>query len=249
MRKSRVISKINPIILNGVAHRGLWNKYVPENSLKAFELAMNNNVAFECDVHLTKDNNLVVIHDSDLKRLTGKEGIIEDLTLKELKTNYSLSDGQKISSLDEVLDLINERVPILIELKTRGDNYLELANKAEQVLSKRIIDKRNCILISLDPRSLLPFKKSGLIRMFVVSTQNKHLFSKYKRKVEAADFEKVLFEDKRIQKYSKNHFVNSWTIKNKEDIEYVKPFVDTITFDTIESSEIKKHFRKANNVE
>lgn len=242
MRKSRVISKINPLALKGIAHRGLWNKDVPENSLKAFELALKNNVAIECDIHLTKDNNLVVIHDSDLRRLTGKDGIVEELTTAEIKENYSFKDGQKIARLEEVLDLVNEQVPIFIELKTYNDNFIEIAKTTKEVLLKRIKDKRNFILISLDPRPLLPFKKSGLVRMYVVSKTNILMFAHYKNKVEGMDFEKVLFKDKTIQKYSKRHFTNSWTIKNKEDIELVKPFVDTLTFDTMDLSEIRKYF-------
>ena len=114
MKKTEVLSNINPLVFKGVAHRGLWNKDISENSLKAFQRAIDNNFAIEFDVHLTKDNELVVIHDEDLKRLTGKEGIVEHLTVKELQENYSLLDGQKIPSLIEVLDSVNEQVPCLV---------------------------------------------------------------------------------------------------------------------------------------
>ena len=93
MNKKKVLSKINPLFLTGIAHRGLHNEKFTENGMKAFENAIKKGVPIELDVHLTSDNELVVCHDEDLKRTTGKEGIIEHLTLKEIKDNYRLLDG------------------------------------------------------------------------------------------------------------------------------------------------------------
>ena len=87
MRKKKAISKINPLFLNGIAHRGLHNDEFTENGLKAFENAIKHNVPFEFDIHLTNDGQLVVCHDENLIRTTGKEGIIEDLSLNEIKKN------------------------------------------------------------------------------------------------------------------------------------------------------------------
>ena len=90
MNKNKFIEKINPLILNGVAHRGLHNEKYTENGINAFKWAIENNVAFELDVHLTKDKKIVVCHDDNLIRTTGKDGIIEELTLSEIKSNYQL---------------------------------------------------------------------------------------------------------------------------------------------------------------
>ena len=75
-----------------IAHRGLHNATLTENGLKAFENAIKNDLPFELDIHITKDGQLVVCHDDDLKRTTGKEGIIEELTLAEIKEGYRLLD-------------------------------------------------------------------------------------------------------------------------------------------------------------
>ena len=196
MKKSTLISRVNPLILKGVAHRGLWNEKVSENSLEAFRLAIKNNVAIELDIHLTKDNDLVVIHDEKLERLTGKEGIVEDLTTKELQENYKLLDGQTIPRFEEVLELVNEQVPILVELKVFRKNYKPLAAKAEEVLSKYVKDKKNFVLISFDPRSLWPFKGKGYIRLLLVAKSDEYTFTLFRRTVEGVDVEKVLFEEK-----------------------------------------------------
>lgn len=244
MKKSILISRVNSLILKGVAHRGLWNEKVSENSLEAFRLAIKNNVAIELDIHLTKDNDLVVIHDEKLERLTGKEGIVEDLTTKELQENYKLLDGQTIPRFEEVLELVNEQVPILVELKVFRKNYKPLAAKAEEVLSKYVKDKKNFVLISFDPRSLWPFKGKGYIRLLLVAKSDEYTFTLFRRTVEGVDVEKVLFEEKRVRRFAKKHFTNCWTIQSKEDIEYVLPHADTITFDTVKLETVKETFAK-----
>lgn len=244
MRKEKLIQSVNPLILKGVAHRGLWNKNVSENSLKAFELAIKNNVAIELDIHLTKDNDLVVIHDEKLERLSGKSGIVEHLTTKELQENYKLLDGQTIPRFEEVLELVNEQVPILVELKVYEKNYKPLAKKAEEVLSKYIKDKKNIVLISFDPRSLWPFKHKGYIRLLLVAKSDEYTFTLFKRTVEGLDVEKVLFEERRVRRYGKRHFMNTWTIQSEEDIKNVLPYADTITFDTVSLESVKEQFHK-----
>ena len=244
MKKSKILSRINPLVLKGVAHRGLWNEKVSENSLEAFRLAIKNNVGIELDIHLTKDNDLVVIHDEKLERLTGKEGIVEDLTTKELQENYKLLDGQKIPRFEEVLELVNEQVPILVELKVFRKNYKPLAKKAEEVLSKYIKDKKNIVLISFDPRSLWPFKHKGYVRLLLVAKSDEYTFTWFRHTVEGLDVETVLFEEKRVRRYAKRHFMNAWTIRSEKDIEDVLPYVDTFTFDTVKLDVIKEKFVK-----
>lgn len=103
------------------AHRGLWcsQKKIPENSLPAFHQAVSYGCAIELDVHLTKDKRAVVFHDNSLKRMCGVDGYIWDYTYDELQ-NFSLENTkEKIPLLSQVLTLVNGRVPLLIELKTR----------------------------------------------------------------------------------------------------------------------------------
>ena len=77
MKKEEIIRRMNPKLFQGICHRGYHNETDTENGLRAFENAIDKNMAFELDVHLTKDKQLVVIHDSDTRRVTGKKGIIE----------------------------------------------------------------------------------------------------------------------------------------------------------------------------
>lgn len=103
------------------AHRGLHGNGVPENSLAAFRAAVDHGYGAELDIHLLKDGNLAVIHDSLLQRTTGKPGRIEDLTTADLK-NYPLEGtAETIPTFQEVLDVFQGKTPLILELKPSGN--------------------------------------------------------------------------------------------------------------------------------
>lgn len=237
MNKKKLLERVHPLVLKGVAHRGLHNKDVSENSLEAFRIAVENNVAIELDVHVTKDNELVVFHDEQLKRMTGKEGIVENLTLKELE-EYKLLDGQKIPTFQEVLDLVHEQVPILVELKVYEKNYKKLSPRVAEILEKNIKDKKNIVLISFDPRSLWPLKKSGFVRLLLAAKSHEYVYNYFRSTLDGVDIEDVLLNEKRIRNYHKKHFVNVWTIETKEQLEKVLPYVDTVTYQFLDPKEV-----------
>lgn len=106
------------------AHRGA-SAYAPENTLPAFQLAMEQGAdGIELDVHLTSDGKLVVIHDEELDRTTNGTGLVKDHTLAELKALCAdngmpgYSDA-RIPTLREVLELVKpSNMLVNIELKT-----------------------------------------------------------------------------------------------------------------------------------
>lgn len=239
MKKEELKKSLDPRFFYGICHRGYHNSVDIENGLRAFKNAINNDMAIELDVHLTKDDKLVVIHDSSLLRVTGKEGIVEDLTLEELKNNYLLKDDEQIPSLQEVLSLINERVPLVIELKVYKGNYKALANKLKEEL-KDIKDKSKYMLISFDPRALLPFKKFGIIRQLLVAHDNKHEYVYHFRHFfEGVDLEYTFLNMKKVRRYYKKHIINIWTVEDKGIVTSSLPYVDTITFQHIDCNFVR----------
>lgn len=242
MKKQKAISRVNPVFLQGIAHRGLHNEKMTENGLNAFKNAIDHGVAFEFDIHLTKDNELIVCHDENLVRTTGKEGIIEDLTLQEIRDNYRLLDGEMVPTLQEVFDLNQEKVPMVIELKVFRKNYKPLAAKCKEAF-KAIKDKRNALIISFDPRSLWPLKKEGFIRSLLVAKSDEYTWF-FRHTVESVDLDIKLFEENRVKRYVKNHFTNVWTIENEEQLNSMLPYVDTVTYQYIDSELVKKALAK-----
>jgi glycerophosphoryl diester phosphodiesterase len=102
-----------------IAHRGLHDlaRGRPENSLAAFEAAAAAHYAIECDLHLAADRVPVVFHDDDLSRLTGRAGCTRDLTSAALGDLRIAGTPEWIPTLDELLALVEGRVPLVLELK------------------------------------------------------------------------------------------------------------------------------------
>ncbi|MGC9468468.1 MAG: glycerophosphodiester phosphodiesterase [Anaerolineae bacterium] len=103
-------------MIHNIAHRGA-SAYEPENTLRAFERAVEMGATMlELDAHLTRDGRVVVIHDSDLSRIAGVPDRISDLTLEEVK-QFDAGQGERIPTLEEVIDLVRGRAQLYIELK------------------------------------------------------------------------------------------------------------------------------------
>ena len=102
-----------------IAHRGFHDNasFNPENTMPAFEKAVEKEYGIELDVQLTKDKIPVVVHDYDLKRVAGTARRIEDCTFEELKNYPLFRSGQTIPALQDVLRMVAGRVPLIIELK------------------------------------------------------------------------------------------------------------------------------------
>lgn len=112
-----------PFAKRNYAHRGLHkkDKSVPENSLGAFQAAVDAGYGVELDVHLTRDDRLVVFHDDTLKRVCGVEGRTDDKTLAELRQLHLHGTDYTIPTLDEVLQVLGGRVPLILEIKRGTD--------------------------------------------------------------------------------------------------------------------------------
>ena len=113
------MSDIAWIIERPIAHRGYHdlNKTRWENTLSAFAAAVEKNYAIECDVHLSSDGVPVILHDNDLKRLTGSEGFVWQRNAAELTSLKVGGTGDHVPTLAEMLSLVAGRVPLVIELK------------------------------------------------------------------------------------------------------------------------------------
>ncbi len=141
------------------AHRGLFtNPDIPENSIPAFIKAAQEGYGCELDVHLTKDGQLVVIHDSNLQRACGVDINVEDLTLEETKQYTLFSSHETMPTLQDVFQIyasINDRLPIIIEIKSTHGNVDALCAKVAEEISES-----NLMLCveSFDPRVVRWFR-------------------------------------------------------------------------------------------
>jgi glycerophosphoryl diester phosphodiesterase len=211
-----------------IGHRGA-RAYEPENTLRSFRKALEIGVdAIELDVRKTRDNHLVVIHDADVKRTTNGKGLVADLTLKEIK-ELSTEKGEKIPTLEEALDCIDNKAKILIELKEQGTE--------EQVLSALHARKleKNAIIISFLEEAL---KKT---RQLNAEIETGLIYAKHPHPEKTAlelkaNYLVALYRfthTANVEKAHKNGLkVIVWTINTREEAaEFAKKGVDGIATD------------------
>ncbi|HUK85477.1 MAG TPA: glycerophosphodiester phosphodiesterase family protein [Candidatus Acidoferrum sp.] len=211
-----------------IGHRGA-RAYAPENTLASFKKALEIGVdAVELDVRKTKDNQLVVIHDADVKRTTNGEGLVNDITLKEIKS-FDAGIGEKIPTFEEALDFLDKKVKVFVELKEAGYE--------EQVLS--IVHQKgvenNVIITSFLEDAL---KK---VRELNEDIQTGLIYAKHKNPIKAALELKANYllplyrftHTANVEKAHENGLkVVVWTINKPEEVkEYAKKGVDGIASD------------------
>ena len=139
-------------------HRGLYTRdqSVPENSLKAFELSCENDYGIEFDVHLMSDGTLAICHDNDIFRVCGEHRLLSEMTGDELKGTRLFGTDEHIPTLNEMLSLVDGRVPLIVEMKVDNGNYNELASSVWEVL--REYNGLFCVE-SFDPRAVMWFNR------------------------------------------------------------------------------------------
>ena len=117
----RMIKKPDVSVLKGVhyAHRGLHDNHsdAPENSMKAFQKAVDAGYGIEMDIQLTKDKIPVVFHDETLNRMCGVEGKVWEFTYEELQKLTLAESEERIPKFEDVLALVGGKVPLIVEYK------------------------------------------------------------------------------------------------------------------------------------
>lgn len=152
-------------LLRNYAHRGLHSEGVPENSLAAFEAACKSGYGIELDVQLSRDGEIMVFHDYLLGRMTDSNKKLSELDSGELKKLKLGGSQERIPTLDEVLDLVDRRVPLLIELKGEDFNKdlcPKLAKRLETYGGQFCIESFNPLLVG-EMKKLLPSAFCGLL--------------------------------------------------------------------------------------
>ena len=135
-----------------IGHRGAMG-YAPENTLGSFARALELGVdGIELDVHVCKSGEVVVIHDERVDRTTDGKGQVKEMTLQELK-GLDAGGGERILTLNEVLDFVDRRAFIDIELKAEG-----IGNSVADIMRKYIQEhgwkNRDFMISSFDHHEL-----------------------------------------------------------------------------------------------
>ncbi len=140
------------------AHRGLYGKSVPENSLEAFRRAKEAGYGSELDAHLSKDGRVFVMHDENVKRMCGVDAELCGMTADGIAKLRLSGTDEHVPELKEVLSLYDGKYPLIIELKTHGKNHAALA---EAVIGELKGKNGEYLIESFDPRAVRYLRKNA----------------------------------------------------------------------------------------
>lgn len=226
-----------------IAHRGLFDREkIPENSMLAFDKALEKGYSIEVDVNMTQDGYIVVFHDNSLKRMTGIKNDITTMTLSEIKKLKLLGTENKIPTFEDVLLQVSGKVPILIEVKPNS-KYKELMEKLINLLEKY---NGKYSIQSFDPRVVYWLKKNTpqISRGQIASKNIREVKSRILKillgkmvfnvitKPNFISYQYLSINEKFYKKQkNKGREVIAWTLKNKEDYEKIRDYCDMVVFE------------------
>ena len=117
-----------------IAHRGLHDEEIPENSIASFRAAIDAGYAIEFDVRLTADGIPVVFHDRKLSRLTDAAGLVEAVPWSDLRELELDGTTETVPRLGTVLEVVDGQVPLLVEIKNRSTSVGPLEDRVIEAL-------------------------------------------------------------------------------------------------------------------
>jgi len=203
-----------------IAHRGA-NAYAPENTIGAFKLALEQGAdGIELDVMLSKDGQLVVIHDDSVDRTTDGIGLVKSKTLEELKS-LDAGEGQRIPTLEEVFEQFGGRLIINVELKNYTSIFDSLPFKVARLVKNHQLEE-SVIISSFNPFNLPRFHKKLPEVPVGLLTQPKtakkwiwRLFDYNALHPHFSDVDQVLV----AALHKRNRKVNVWTVDEPNEIQ------------------------------
>lgn len=230
------------------AHRGLHDVAGtrPENSLAAFEAAVDDGVGIELDVHLTVDGHVVVTHDDDLVRVAGRSLSVAASTLARVTTLPLGGTDQRIPTLAQVLAQVAGRVPVMVEIK----NPRRVAGPLEAAVAGVLDRTRGPVCVaSFNPRTVGWFARH---RPDVVRGQTASSFGE----VPVPYLARRFLASMTANRWTRPHFVSyelsalpnrwcerwrerggalvTWTVRTPQDVVKARAVADTAIFEHVD---------------
>ncbi len=229
-----------------VAHRGLHDDAAPENTLSAFRAAIQLGYAVETDVRLSKDGELVIYHDDVLSRLTQSNRKVIDCTIDELK-KLLIEDKEPIPTLQEFLDCIGGRVPILLEIKPvpeantkefiakiaaafdcyEGEYAVQSFNPSYVKAYKKLRPAVPCGILATAGSTKADYNNSPVWRLKAYAV--KHMSFNRSLKPDFISYCFSHYPTRATEKYKGIKL--GWTVRSPQDEEYARKYADNIIFE------------------
>ena len=215
----------------GFAHRGLHDgAQFPENSLIAFAAALELGAGIECDLRLTADNRVIVFHDADTWRICASPTVIGDTELAEL-SRLRVGSGP-IPTLRSALELIEGRVPVLLEVKVADDIWRWMP-----ALKRELENYRDSFgVMSFDPRisrllkTNLPRVRRGLVIRDSLSPARRRL-AMWLADPQFLAIDRAALGKPWVARARRSMPVYSWTIRTAEERAQAEVHADALIWE------------------
>jgi glycerophosphoryl diester phosphodiesterase len=225
-----------------IAHRGLHDGSKPENSMPAFRAAIKHGYPIELDIQLSADGVITVFHDYNLKRMTGRDRLMKDVSSDELSSLFLAGTKHSIPTLQQVLELVDGSVPLLIDIKSA-----EISARLENILCLQLKHYNGeFAILSFNPFTILKIKRH--CPDFIIGQLSRKITSK-------SFWKDLLFSDARLKSITNPDFLAynihdipnkatdkaksdgllllAWTIKNDIERQKAERYCDNFIFDHI----------------
>ena len=248
MRFTPQIRELSWLVARAISHRGLHDnaKGIIENTESAFAAAIRHGYAIECDLQLSADGEAMVFHDDTLERLTESTGRVKDFDARTLQGIRFKSTSDRMQTLGDLLEQVDGRCALVIELKTQWDGDSALATRALEVL--RAYDGHYG-LMSFDPdilavlRELSPTTVRGIVADR--ATHPQYNFLPLGRRVEMRGLAHIDRTQPHFVSYDcrdlpfepiteirqRGHPIITWTLRSKEAASKALRYCDQVTFE------------------
>lgn len=225
-----------------IAHRGLHNETLTENSMGAFRNAVEHGYNIEIDVHQLKSGEIAIFHDYTLSRVCKKDVALCELTLDDIKgDDYLLPNGEHIPLLTEFIDMVDGKVGIILEVKFAG-----FSMELEKAVYNIIKGKESYIAVQcFSPTTMRWFREHApeFQQGFLCTKPLLRLWSPLLKKIKPdylACNVKCAESSYAKKKAEKNNYkFVIWTVRTKEQIDLcVKAGVNNIIFEKVNLDEV-----------
>ena len=246
-----MLSALGWLVSRPIAHRGLHDSKAGrvENSMSAFEAAIEAGYAIECDVQVSRDGKAFVFHDFDLERLTGTRGRVDALDGADLSRLLLVGGGgDTLQPLDAVVEAIDGRTPLIVELKSRFDGDMRLADHVARTVTRM---PRSVAIKSFDgtlitylrnrleevPRGFVGMRNYGGADFALLSDEQKAAFADFRdHAIMRPDFLSWKLVDlphgaERLRALLPEAPLMTWTVRSESDRDAALAYADQIVFE------------------
>lgn len=208
-----------------ITHRGIYNNItIYENSIESIMYSIKNNLSVSIEIRMTKDKEIIVFNDKEMKRLIKLKDNVDSITKEDLDYISQFH----IPTLTEVLKMIDNKVPIIINIKE--DNKI-IRNKLLNILEPY---KNNIAIHSEIVEAVRFYKKKNFIVGLIINEKINDIYLEKDIDVDFLTIKYNLIDKVRSNILKSKYYIIGYTLETREDVEYYIKMYNNLIIDNIE---------------